>query len=99
MEMKLRAKISLYIVINILLYIALFNIPTSTTVLESICIFKNLTGHECWNCGMTRAFLSILQFNFKDAYNYNSHVVFVFPFTIILYLFSSYKYLFKKGEL
>ena len=23
---------------------------------HSICLFKLITGHECWGCGMTRAF-------------------------------------------
>lgn len=39
-----------------------------------ICLFKNLTGYECWGCGMTRAFNALFHLKFKEAYNYNPRV-------------------------
>lgn len=46
---------------------------------------------------MTRAFLSILHFKFKDAVTYNHKVIIVFPLTVIIYLYTWIKYI-KKGE-
>ncbi len=90
--MKLRTKIIFIIIINLFLYVVLYNIPVDSEILKNICIFKNITGKECWNCGMTRAFLSIFHFDFKSAYNFNKNVIIVFPMTIGIYLYSCYKY-------
>ena len=49
-------------------------------------VFKLITGKECWNCGITRAFLSIIHLNFGEAFKYNNKVIIVFPLTIILYI-------------
>jgi hypothetical protein len=46
---------------------------------HSICLFKNITGHECWGCGMTRAVLSAIHFRFTDAWAYNKLVIIVLP--------------------
>lgn len=95
--MKLEIKIYFFIIINIILYIVLYSFPINSEILENLCIFKNITGKECFNCGMTRAFLSILHFKFEIAYQYNSKIIVVFPFTIVMYTYSWYKYVFLKG--
>lgn len=64
--------------------------------MESICIYKKITGKECFNCGMTRAFLSVLHLKFKDAIKYNWKVVIIFPYTVIIYVYSWYKYIIKE---
>lgn len=81
------------IIFNIILIIVLFNIPIENL---ELCLFKQITGNPCWNCGMTRAFLSILHFEFNNAINYNWKVVVVFPLTIVIYLYSIYKYITKE---
>ena len=81
------------VMINIILIIVLLNIPIENL---ELCLFKQITGNSCWNCGMTRAFLSILHLEFNDAVNYNWKVVIVFPLTIIMYLYSIYKYITKE---
>lgn len=98
--MKLKIKICLFIFINLILYITLYNIPLNSEILKNMCIFKNITGKECWNCGMTRAFLSILHLDFEMAYQYNSKVIVVFPLTIGMYAYSWYKYIFfeRRGK-
>lgn len=63
-----------------------------------ICIYKILTGKECFNCGMTRAFLSILHFKFSQAVKYNKNVIVVFPLTMFLYIYTWYKYIIKRKE-
>ena len=95
--MKLKTKITCFIVINLMLLILLYCIPVDVKKLNTLCIFKRITGKECWNCGMTRAFLSILHLNFETAYQYNPKVIIVFPLTIGTYLYSWYKYIFLKG--
>ena len=83
-----------FFIFNVLLFIFLYSVPIENAT--NLCIFKQITSRECWNCGMTRAFLSILHFDFTNALNYNWKVLFVFPFTIILYLYSWFKYIFRK---
>lgn len=53
---------------------------------NSICLYKNITGHECYGCGMTRAVLSAIHFKFADAYNYNRLVLIVLP--VLTYLWA-----------
>lgn len=99
MEMQSKPKKKLYFIIfNLILLYILFNIPTNLELLNNICIFKHFTGKECWNCGMTRAFLSFLHFDFDKAFKYNNKVIIVFPLTVMIYLYSWYKYIFMKGE-
>ena len=91
-------KILACIFFNIILFSILFNTPAKLGILSNICLFKLITGKECWNCGMTRAFLSIMHLNFEEAFKYNNKVIIVFPLTIILYIYSWYKFIVKKGR-
>jgi hypothetical protein len=97
MEMKLKTKskkVIFFIIANVLLLIILYNIPLETRF--SLCLYKLLINKECWNCGMTRAFLSILHFQFEAALRYNSKVIVVFPLAAYLYIYAWIKYI-KKG--
>ena len=94
---KLYGRIFICLSINILLLLFLYNLPINDD-LPSLCLYKFITGKECFNCGMTRAFLSVLHFDFERAYNYNWKVVFVFPYTVIIYAYSWWKYIFKKVD-
>ena len=90
-------KIVICIVVNILLFILLYNIPVENNdVLEHLCIYKLVTGKECYNCGMTRAFLSVIQGNLDIAMYYNANSFIVFPFATFIYLYSWYKFICKK---
>ena len=82
--------------INILLLILLYNLPIETN--HSLCIFKNITGRECYNCGMTRAFLSVLHLDFKQTMEYNWRVIIVFPYTFVLYIYVWMKYIILGGK-
>jgi len=88
-----KKKIIRVLILNLILIIVLFSIPIDNL---ELCLYKQITGKNCLNCGMTRAFLSILHFQFDDAINYNWKVVIVFPLTIIIYLYSIYKYIIKE---
>jgi hypothetical protein len=52
---------------------------------HTICLFKNVTGHECYGCGMTRAVLSAMHFQFENAFRFNKLVVIVLPLLIYIW--------------
>lgn len=58
------------------------------------CIFKTITGHSCWGCGLTRATLNFYTFNWKTAWDYNPLVFIVIP-SITYYILNDF-YLFYK---
>lgn len=93
---NLKTRLTLCIFLNIILLIILYLLPINTE--HSICIYKFITGKECWNCGMTKAFLSILHFNFNQAIQYNWKVILVFPYIVIIYIYAWIKYIFKRSE-
>ena len=93
--MSSKIKFLIFLGFNLMLLILLYNISISSEILDNICLIKHITRKNCWNCGMTRAFLSILHFNFYSAYEFNHNVLVVFPLTIGIYLYSWYKYIFN----
>lgn len=95
--MQFKTKVTVFIFFNLMLLTLLYCIPINSDNLSNICLIKRVTGKECWNCGMTRAFLSTLHLDLKTAYQYNPRVIIVFPLTIGIYLHSWYKYIFEKG--
>lgn len=100
MEMLSRAnRIFIFIFINVLLILLLYNIPINSEILTKTCVFKNITGRPCFNCGMTRAFLSIIHVKFQQAYEFNHRVIIVFPLAVVVYLYSWIKYITKGDEL
>ncbi len=40
-------------------------------LLDMTCVFLWLTGYECLGCGMTRALLSAINFDFVSAFQYH----------------------------
>ena len=52
---------------------------------ESICLFTNIFGVECWGCGITRAIFSALHFRFAEAWEYNRLVVIVLPLLLLVW--------------
>ena len=85
------------IILNILLLLLLYCIPADGFDFD-LCIYKNITGKECFNCGMTRAFLAILHGKFNKAMAYNKNVIVIFPYTVLTYLYCTYKYIIRKGD-
>lgn len=74
---KIKTLIKLFF--YIILYCILLNI------LNISCPIKFLTGVSCAGCGMTRAFISLLQGNIKEAFNYHP-LFFLVPIFVIVYL-------------
>jgi len=51
----------------------------------TLCLFKNLTGRNCYGCGITRATLSVIHFDFIQAFTFNKLIVFIFPILVYLW--------------
>ncbi|MDR1090755.1 MAG: DUF2752 domain-containing protein [Prevotella sp.] len=67
--------------------VVLFFIPVAWLNRQhSICLYKNITGHDCFGCGITRAVLSVLHFDFGTAFHYNKMVVIVFPLLVYIWV-------------
>src|SRR5574344_1308593 len=47
--------------------------------LKTFCLIKLITHHNCWGCGLTRAFAALSHFNFAQAYNDNPRIIIVAP--------------------
>jgi len=74
----LSSSVKLIIVFSI--PIILFNIPYNALPTNtSICFFKYFLGITCPGCGITRAFLSVLHFEFIKAINLNFSIIIIFP--------------------
>lgn len=63
---------------------------------ESICLSKSLAGIECYACGLTRATMHFIHFEFQKAWEYNKLVVIVIPMLFPLWLKAIYEIQNKK---
>lgn len=52
---------------------------------SSICLIKNIFGVECWGCGITKAVIAAIQFDFARAYHYNKLIIIVMPLIVYLW--------------
>ncbi|MBQ6718351.1 MAG: DUF2752 domain-containing protein [Clostridia bacterium] len=50
------------------------------------CIYKHFLGIECLGCGMSRAYFSVLKFDFAAAFNYHP-MFWSVPIAYIFFLF------------
>ena len=68
----------------VLLPLALYFIPRESFFehTHTLCLVHNLTGEECWGCGMTRALVSLLYLDFDAAWAYHRGVVVVAPLLV-----------------
>ncbi|KAF2519893.1 DUF2752 domain-containing protein [Flavobacterium salilacus subsp. salilacus] len=53
---------------------------------ESICLSKSLAGIECYACGMTRAVMHFIHFEFEAAWEFNKLSYIVVPLLFPLWL-------------
>lgn len=71
-----------YILLNRVVAVTLSVMAILTVILidqESWnCIHKTITGYECKSCGITRDFLSFLQFDFSNPINQYSFSLFLY---------------------
>lgn len=63
---------------------------------NTICLFKNITGNACYGCGITRAMVSLMYFDFLAAWHYHWAVSIVAPIMCYLWLKMIYQIARKK---
>lgn len=63
----------------------------------SLCPFKNFFGISCFGCGMTRGFISVLNFDFKSALKYNVLSVPLFICTALYFALAAADIVFCKN--
>lgn len=68
---------NIYILVVLIIFLLIVEIVPVT------CLFKQVTGIYCPTCGMTRAFHSIIFFNFRKAFSYNILSIPLFLFIVI----------------
>jgi hypothetical protein len=56
----------------------------------TICLFRNITGMECYGCGMTRGIHAILHGHFAAAIEFNKAVVVVAPILAVTWMRAMY---------
>jgi hypothetical protein len=85
--LKGKSQLKLLLVIGILLIPAAIHfIPLEwINNQHSVCLFRNLTGHECYGCGMTRAVFSAIHLRFTDAFRFNRLSLVVLPLLIYIW--------------
>jgi hypothetical protein len=76
-------KITGVLLIPVILYLIPLQLVESHS---SICLYKNITGRECYGCGMTRAIMSAIHFQFEKAFHYNKLFAIVLP--LLVYIWS-----------
>lgn len=52
----------------------------------TVCLFRNITGHNCYGCGVLRGIAACLHLDFKAAYYLNRLNLFTIPLLTFLYL-------------
>lgn len=58
----------------------------------SLCVFYNMLGKKCLFCGMTRAFIHMIHFEFAIAYSFNEIVFLIFPIVCLLVVLDFIKF-------
>ena len=53
---------------------------------DTICIYKNLTNHECFGCGTTRSIVAISKLDFSKAFAYNKLIVIIAPLLFFVWI-------------
>lgn len=53
------------------------------------CLIKLICGYPCPGCGMTRAGISILKFDFVNAFNFNP-LIYILPLVLFVIIFKEY---------
>lgn len=51
----------------------------------TVCVFHNLTGHDCPGCGMTRSLVALLHGDAVLALAYNKGIIIVAPLLLLLW--------------
>ncbi|MBY0244007.1 MAG: DUF2752 domain-containing protein [Sphingobacteriaceae bacterium] len=58
---------------------------------ESICLSKQLAGMECYACGLTRATVHFVHFEFQKAWEFNKLSFIVVPVLFLFWLKATFE--------
>ncbi|MBU1020424.1 MAG: DUF2752 domain-containing protein [Firmicutes bacterium] len=72
-----------YLILFFILYFAYFFVFHNG---ETNCLIKRTIGIPCPGCGMTRAALYLISFDFKNAFIFHP-LIYVMPFLVIIFLY------------
>ena len=64
---------------TLLLVLGLYGIYCCFSTIRIPCVFHLVTGLDCPGCGMTRASVAVLHFDFAKAWHYNKLLFIVIP--------------------
>ena len=64
----------------------IFGVVLVMYIFKITCLFKWIFGIECPGCGITRAYISLLHLDLKQAFMYN-HMFWAVPIFFLFYLF------------
>lgn len=78
----LRIKLIGLLLLPFLIFFLPFNLVDSG---PTICIYKNITGHNCYGCGITRAITAFIKGDAIKSIEYNPLVIIVFPVGLTVY--------------
>jgi hypothetical protein len=53
---------------------------------ESVCLSIRLFDIQCLGCGLTRAIMHLLHFDFETAWNYNKLSFIIFPILVLFWI-------------
>ena len=56
------------------------------------CAFHSITGLKCPGCGVTRMCLSLMNFDFLSAFNYNQALFCLIPVLMAIFIHIVYRY-------
>ncbi len=80
-ETKKKIKFAIIFLVVVALLSIIVNLATNGE--GTICIISNTTGIPCPSCGLTRSVIYLLQFKFKEAFEYHP-LVYLLPIWIPL---------------
>jgi hypothetical protein len=66
--------------------------------LSNLCLFKNISGIDCPNCGLTRSIISISHLDFDKAWYFNRMGILIYVFIILQIPYRLYLLWKKRGS-
>lgn len=91
-------KFSMYIAVFLIGIVLLFLPANFFDEGDSVCLSKSIFNMECYGCGMTRAVMHLIHFNFEEAYQYNKLAFIVVPLLAYLVISDFIKLVKDKGS-
>lgn len=89
--------LTLILLISLILPIGFGEIFQEKNISLFNCPYKQIMGHDCPFCGMTRAFVGAAHINFKYSFNINPAGFFLFIYMVI-YIGAGWIFIFSRNN-